>query len=66
MNSINNYSHAVVHDIDESVSSIEEVKEDQIEYCVSLEHAQAIATQGLSTGWANIVLIDLRGNPRKK
>jgi hypothetical protein len=31
-----------------------------LEYCVSLEHAKAIAQQGMASGWADVSIIDLK------
>lgn len=59
------YTHAVIHDLDEdsirNIQSIDDINEKNIVYCVNLEHAQAIATQGLSQAWENIIIMDLAG-----
>ena len=61
------YTHAVLHDIDATEEvNIDDLDEKNIVYCVSLEHAQAIALQGLSTGWQNPIIVDLGKIPRKK
>lgn len=66
MNNKYNYSHAVLHDIDATEEvNIEDLDENKIVYCVSLDHARAIVLQGLSTGWQNITIVDLRKSPRK-
>lgn len=57
----NNATHAVLHTLDESDKEYEKIL---IDYCASFEHAQAIALQGMSAGWQNVTIVDLKANKR--
>lgn len=53
--SANNAPYAVVYNLNE---------EEKIEYCYSVEHAQAIALQGMAIGWQEITIVDLNSVKR--
>jgi hypothetical protein len=54
------YPYAVAHRILIPGSNEQPKETDMLEYCVSLEHARALAQQGLAAGWVNVSIIDLK------
>lgn len=54
------YTHAVVHRILVPDANGMPKETDQLEYCVNINHAVAIAQQGLAIGWQNVFIIELK------
>jgi hypothetical protein len=65
-NTENKYTHAVVHRILVPDANGFPKETDQLEYCVSIDHAMAIAHQGLAIGWRDIAVIELNEPSGKK
>lgn len=53
------YPYAVAHRILIPGSNGQPKETDMLEYCVSLEHAKALAQQGLAAGWNNVSIVAL-------
>lgn len=54
------YPYAVAHRILIPGPNGQPKETDMLEYCVSIEHARAIAQQGMASGWADVSIIDLK------
>ena len=54
------YPYAVAHRILIPGPNGKPKETDMLEYCVSIEHARAIAQQGMASGWVDVSIIDLK------
>ena len=54
------YPYAVAHRILTPGPNGQPKETDMLEYCVSIEHARAIAQQRMASGWADVSIIDLK------
>jgi hypothetical protein len=52
------YTHAVVHSILVEKNGRPFVT-DELVYAINIEHAHALAHQGLAVGWSNVAILEL-------